>query len=251
MQITPEMKSRLPATLDGGYVPTLNKMGFQTPEHDWVTESFVKRAKDEPGEYADIGSGYGFVTLDALHSQSKITAVDAHGEHLKILRESIPAEIRDGLKTKEGFFPSKVDFNPTSLDGVLLARLLSLLNPDQLEEGLKKVYAWLKPDSRLFIVTSTPFQAKYQNAKELFEKNRTQGKRWPGFFAIEDADPGLRQWLPENFHVFTKEDLTKYLEEIGFEVMESRYFTSPNYPDQLKFDGREALGLIAKKHVQT
>ena len=60
-------------------------------------------------------------------------------------------------------------------------------------------------------------------------------------------DPVRGQYLPKEMMVFDKEVLIKLFEKVGFHVEKCEEFARPEFPEDLKHDGRESVGLIAKK----
>ena len=106
----------------------------------------------------------------------------------------------------------------------------------------------LEPGGKVFVVTETPYLKNFLPFVPLFEKRKKEGLLLPGF--VEDVmkiDPVRGQYLPQEMMVFDKEVLTNLFEKVGFHVVKCEEFARPEFPEDLKHDGRESVGLIAKK----
>ena len=53
--------------------------------------------------------------------------------------------------------------------------------------------------------------------------------------------------LPDLFHFFDTETLSRTFSQVGLEVINCRFFPRLDYPTDVQLDGREGVGLIARK----
>ncbi|NDD72166.1 MAG: class I SAM-dependent methyltransferase, partial [Actinobacteria bacterium] len=60
-----------------------------------------------------------------------------------------------------------------------------------------------------------------------------------------------RSNLPKAMHFLDPEVLTRVFREGGFQVEEASVFARPEFPDDLRLDGRESVGLIGVKPSST
>ena len=98
------------------------------------------------------------------------------------------------------------------------------------------------------MVTETPYLKNFLPFVPIFEKRKEEGLQLPGF--VEDVmkiDPIRGQALPKEMMVFDKDVLSHLFKSFGFQVEKCEEFARPEFPEDLKLDGRESVGLIAKK----
>jgi SAM-dependent methyltransferase len=241
----PASDNLLPASSVPGLIPTLNNTGWMTETLDDHSRAFTEFAPSAPGECLDIGCAYGVATLPALAGGARVLACDLEPRHLTILRQRVPDRDRERLRCLPGRLPD-VDFPAGAFGAILCARALHFLMPSGIELSVRKMFDWLAPGGRVFLVTDTPYVGPWwKNAAE-YERRKREGCPWPGFVS------GYRSLLPpganpEQHPAFINpldpDILDRVTRAIGFEVLEARFLRGGG----AKATGREHAGVIARK----
>ena len=156
------------------------------------------------------------------------------------------------LKTTLARFPDETNYDESSLDGILISHVLSFLSTQEILQGACKVFHWLKPGKKLFVINYTPFHKTLKAFIPLFEKRKSEGCEFPGM--VDDRSkfckPGtLTENLPKGFILFDVDTLSKIFRDAGFIIDECNYVGSDveSIPKKFILDGREWVGLIATK----
>src|SRR3990167_10702668 len=145
----PEIENKNP-------IRTLNKMGSMFFDTDPAYIAFLEHIKQTKGYFADIGTAYGYSTLEALKRGGRIIAVDLEKRHLDVLLQDCLPLYKPRLETICGHFPNNVELPKNSLDGILLSRILIFLTPDEITSAFAKAYDALKSGGLLYIVNPSP-----------------------------------------------------------------------------------------------
>lgn len=229
---------------------TQNKKGF-TYQLTSFGKAFINAAAKSPYPVMDIGSAYGVATLPALLHGAHVIAVDLDGTHLNVLQESVDPSLRTRLHTFQKRFPD-FDMRSESLGAVYMSQVLPFLTGKEIEEGVRKIYDWLVPGGEAFVVTFTPYIRHVNSFVPVYEARKRHGNRWAGY--IDDLSnfsdqPEIFQQLPNQIHHIDADDLRWVFEEAGFIIDEIRYFGEEEgpLPPGIRLDGRERVGLIARK----
>lgn len=232
-----------------GFHPTLNRMGGMSPNLDQFSQAFVEFAEIAPGPVLDVGAAYGVATLAALERGAEVIACDLEQGHLDILRRRTPEQHATRLSTVRGAFPDAVNWQPNSLGGVLLARMLHFLDGQTIDRGLGLIYHSLRPGGKVFGVAVTPFLAKLGPFRQqVYEPLKAQKDPWPGWVArVADHDPEGAASLPESMNFIDSETIEAALTRAGFSVDQVSYFSRPDFRGPMACDGREAVGFVATK----
>ena len=114
---------------------------------------------------------------------------------------------------------------------------------------MNKLFDWLESGGKVFITTATPYQQYIREFIPIFLQRKVENILWPGY--IEDATTyyGL-DILPHaapTLHVMDDEVLKRTVESAGFAVEQVEMYSRDGLPDFCKYDGRENVGLIARK----
>lgn len=237
----------IPLTQDGLF-STMNKMGYMTKDLDPFSLKFIKLCADFQKPVLDIGAAYGVATIPALMNGATVIANDICDKHLQILQDLVPDKLKDYLITKPGQFPEEITFSSNSLSAVYSARVFHFFKGTKIEESFKKIMDWLEPGGWFFLISETPYLNDYKNFIPVFEKRKQNGFKWPG--EIEDIskyNPCRLSNIPHSFNLLDPETVSKNLKEAGFQIIEASYISRSDFPDDLKFDGRESMAVIAKK----
>jgi SAM-dependent methyltransferase len=237
------------AAKSAGIRPTTNRMGWSGDAVNEVSQQFIQYAGTCAQPVLDIGAAYGVATIPALAAGATVIANDLSPEHLAELRRRTPAEFLPRLTTMPGRFPGDFDFPKESLAAVHASQVLHFLTPEEVTKGLRDAIHWLRPGGRLFLLAATPHQATHAGFAAEFAQRKARGDLWPGM--IENLRAYNTHWSadlnPPWLHVFDDEVLSAAVRRAGFVIEWARMFSRTGLPDFCRLDGRENLGLIAKK----
>lgn len=242
----PEMPSPEP----GGLIPTLNKMGYMTTTLDAYSREFVSFLHRAPGPALEIGAAYGVATTEALATGARVLANDIDYRHLKILESRVPSEHRQRLELIVGSFPDEIAIDPGSLGAVLIARVLHFFDGPTIERSAARVFNWLAPGGRVFVVGETPYLKNWAAYIPRYEQRKAAGEKWPGFNDnLSGTETERSKLLPKQMHHLDPDVLHRTFSEAGFTVLKAATFAREEFPEDIKFDGRESVGLIAEKPI--
>lgn len=241
---------QMPSISETGLVQTTNfGGGFMLIHLDPISSKFIDYAKDCSIPLLDIGCAYGVTTIPALkNSKSFVIADDIGEDNLLILRKETDEKLRDRLYLNNKRFPQELDFPPNSLGGVIICRVFHFLKGEEIEEGLKKVFSWLQPKGKLFIITATPYMNNLIDFVKIYEERWLNGASWPGY--VEDFGTNAKELshnLKPFLHVMDERPLRKALESQGFIIEEIQYIDRRKTIPTLSLDGKEGIGIIAIK----
>lgn len=228
---------------------TDNKHGMMFPLSKYG-HAFVDFAGQSGGTVLDIGAAFGVCTIPALKAGAKVIANDISESELEYLEEHVAPELKEQLTLLPGRFPEEIDLPNESLDAVDASHVLHFLSGPTLLAGCRKMFDWLKPGGKVFVVCFTPYHKFMEKYIPVYESRVQHGDPWPGF--IEDSTPYVlkQNILPKQTHLMDDQVLSYCFEQAGFEVEEADIFPCPPNLEPREFfhlDGREWVGLIAKK----
>lgn len=235
----------LPQSSVPGLIPTLNNTGWMTETLDDHSRAFTEFAPSARGECLDIGCAYGVATLPALAGGARVLACDLEPRHLEILAQRVPPEDRDRLRCQPGRLPG-VDFAPGSFGAILCARALHFLLPRDIEVTVRKMFDWLVPGGRVYLVTDTPYVGPWWKEAPEYERRKREGCPWPGFVARyrsllpAGTDPASH---PSFINPLDPDILDRVTRAAGFHVLEARFLKGGG----ARATGREHAGVIASK----
>jgi len=243
---------KIPDAENNGFIPTLNQMGFMTSTLDSFSEEFTSFSSTPwqgSSKFSlEVGAAYGVATIKALEKGAHIIANDLHQDHLTLLHKRVPDNFKNNLTLLPGSFPEDIELVNNSLKSILICRVLHFFNEERLKSSVQKFFNALEPGGKIFVVTETPYLKNFLPFVPIFEKRKEEGLQLPGF--VEDVmkiDPIRGQALPKEMMVFDKDVLSHLFKSFGFQIEKCEEFARPEFPEDLKFDGRESVGLIAKK----
>jgi ubiquinone/menaquinone biosynthesis C-methylase UbiE len=130
-----------------------------TPGLDALSLQFVIWAQETRSMSLDIGCGDGIATLALLARGGHVTAVDPDAAVLHRLVERVPSEQCRRLKVRLGQIP-EIDFKQANFAAIHAARVLHLLELEEVRRSLRKLFRWLYPRGKLFVSTLTPSGAQ-------------------------------------------------------------------------------------------
>lgn len=231
-----------------GFVPTLNRQGFMSTRPDAYMEAFIAFAKTSPAPVVDIGAAYGVATIPALEAGANVIAVDVDAEHLEILRHRVPSACSSRLQTMAASFPEELRFEPNSIGAFLASQVVHFLSPDRLETAAARLFEWLIPDGKVFVTAASPYLGNLIEFMAEYDARKRAGEAWPGYVidAMKYApEPWLNPFLP--VLLLEPEILSRVFRQAGFVVEKADFIARPELPPQMQMDGREGVGLIARK----
>lgn len=246
------MNPLMPNADEFGFIKTLNNQGFMTNYLDKFSEEFTKFAPKAPGPSLDIGAAYGVAVIEALKNGASVIANDSDSRHLDILQETATEVIghsaQSRLQLAPGIFPNELAFRDGELGAVLACRVFHFFDGPTIEQGVALIYRWLAKGGKFFLVSETPYVGGVKNFIPTYEDRIRQGARWPGFIEdFQSLDPIRGKDLPKQMHLLDESVLRRTFEAAGFEVIKASKFARPNFPPNLKLDGRESVGIIGIK----
>ena len=239
--------SKVPRTPDGLY-STMNQMGYMTQNLDFFSKKFTNLCKHVKKPVLDIGSAYGVASIPALLEGAKVIANDLSEDHLKILSNLAPAEFKENLTLQPGNFPQDIHFEESSLSMIYSARVFHFFSGKIIEESLEKIFKWLEPGGYFFLISETPYLKDYKKFIPVFEQRKKEGIKWPGEIPdISLYSPKRLGNVPTSFNLLDPETVSNHLHNLGFDVIETTFIARPDFPDDLRYDGRESMGVMAQK----
>jgi len=230
-------------------VVTSNRLGRTSVTLNELNELFVEHAQSARLPVLDLGCAFGVASLAALARGAQVIANDVDEAHLAHVKASAPGKHQARLTTLRGAFPDELDFPDGSLSSVHASNLLNFLSGEQIEAGAHKVFRWLEPDGKVFVISGTPYARNIQGFIPTYEERRRRGVRWPG--ECEDlrrysADATMDE-LPASLHLLDPDVLRRAFEGAGFVVELAELFGRRGIPDYIALDGRENVCLLAHK----
>ncbi|MBA3814164.1 MAG: class I SAM-dependent methyltransferase [Alphaproteobacteria bacterium] len=225
-------------------IRTLNKMGSMFFDKDPAYTAFLEHIEQTRGYFADIGSAYGYSTLEALKRGGRLIAVDLEKRHLDVLLQDCPTLYKPRLETICGHFPNNVELPKNSLDGILLSRVLIFLTPDEIASAFTKAYDALNSGGLVYIVTSSPLLKKWSSLSPLYDKQKLEGSLWPGRIEnLWELVPEEAAILPNTIQLIDTESLEKGLTQAGFKVKSCDYYPKDRPNDEEAFAWTYAIAM--------
>ena len=212
---------------------TQNGMGWTAALPGQVSEQFIAFARDCHRPVVDIGCAYGVAAIPA-----GAIAVDLEIGHLRAMPPELPRVV--------GRFP-ELAFRPGGLDAVHASNVLHFLTGEELVEGVRRMAEWLAPGGKVFVQASTPFQRPFAGFLPEFARRVAAGEAWPGWVAETrriTKYSRLHQY-PASIHLLEETVLRRLFSD--WEIEYCGYYRRHGLPASLYGDGRESVGLIARR----
>jgi SAM-dependent methyltransferase len=237
-----------------GLEKTRNGFGYMHKASE-ITKKFIDLSKTANQTLLDIGCAYGVATIPCLMNGAQVFGCDIDNNHLEIMKKRVPEAFIKNLETVNKKFPYQTDFLPNTFDGILISHVLSFLSPQEIFDGIMKVFNWLKSDGKLFILNYTPFHKSLKNFIPIYEEKKRNGDKWPGLIMDKDCYGDsiyLKENLPDNLILFDTDMLLNLFSTSKFLINDCYYLGSSTefVPEPFRLDGREWVGLIATKPGQ-
>lgn len=232
-----------------GVERTLNGTGYMISSLDEISEAFVDHATAEiPWPALDIGAAFGVATHAALREGVQVVANDIDAAHLDILEDRTPLDLRPRLSMVPGSFPEGFDFAPETFSAVLLSRVMHFFDGSQVERSVAKLFDWLIPGGKAFVVVEASIFMNHPPLRERYESQRVAGARWPGFVNnVKSLLPRRAKFVPDQLHYLDTEVLRRSFREGGFTIETAHHFHRQVDPQDPAAGVRESVGLIARK----
>lgn len=241
---------KMPPILKHGQVPVLNQGGgYAIVLLDSISRKCIDYGKTIEAPILDIGAGYGTISKALLKETScTVIAEDIGRDNLLVLRKQTSVEDLNRLFLNNNRFPNELCLPHESLGAVAISQVLHFLEGDEIDEGLGKIYDWLVPGGKIFIVTCSPYVQSLKEWIPIYEERLAQGIHWPGL--VQDFPslcPEMKQNLPPFLHVIDQKAMTAALVRAGFLIEEMTWIDRRHTIPSLGLDGRESIGVIAVK----
>lgn len=234
-------------TLQGNHVPTLNSMGYMTKFLDPYSTEFIEYSKTATSPVADLGVAFGHTTKKLLENKNiNIYANDIAQEHLDYLINDITNEEKLRLHAFPGKLPEVFNFEKNVLSGVLASRVLHFLTGAEIEDLAKKVYKSLMPGGVFCAVAETPYTRHTIKFIPDYEERRASGEKWPGFisdFKKYTNRKNTSDWI----NLLDPDVLSRTFKLAGFKIEKVGFIERPYFPEEVRLDGRESVGIIGRK----
>ena len=231
-----------------GFVTTLNNMGWMTTELDPYSQAFIDLSRNAKQPALELGAAYGQVSRLALAAGAEVVSNDLDPRHLEYLEQHVNADERQRLTCVSGAFPTDLAFPKQYFAAILACRILHFLSGEQLDHGLDLIYQWLIPQGQVFVTCETPYLINWQTFIPEFLARKARHEAWPGIVeAARYETGGYKAGIPDYIHLFDTDTLSALFIRHGFTVVQCGYINRKNWPDNLRLDGRESVGIIAAK----
>lgn len=244
-----------PSPQEDGKIPTLNKTGLMTHDRDPFSEAFIDFATVGQKTVLEVGAAYGITTILTLEKgveSGGITYVanDIDPGHLRILQQETPDFLREHLYLNHASFPTEMNFSEGTFDAILLCRVIHLFTPEAMEEGLKKIYQWLKPGGRIYLTAMSPFHHGFKEFLPVYNQRWKEKNDWPGVIKnFHDFFPKIKDISPQYVHIMDDRPLIAALERYNFNIDKSSFYDYDR-PNKSKRTGKEYYGVIASKPAE-
>ena len=231
-------------------VVTLNRMGRATRDLTEYSREFVAFAPLAPGPVLDIGAGFGVAALSAATAGASVIANDVDERHLRIIIEQASiAGVGERLVTRLGRFPTDLHIPSQSLGAIHASQVLHFLSGRDLMIGAALMFDWLQPGGKVFSITGTPYVKTLEQFIPVYEARKRAGVTWPGVIdnVHEYSSHPTIDELPDYVHFLDHKTVVRPFAAAGFVIERVEMYKRKGIPDYLKYDGRENVGLIARK----
>jgi SAM-dependent methyltransferase len=231
-------------------VPTLNDTGFMFKILDDYARDFIRFAGETGEPVLEVGCAFGNVTIPALEAGGCVTAVDMDQQHLDILLDKTPVELRGNLQCVAGKLPY-LDMPRETYAAVLCSRVLHFLDGSAIDASVRKMFDWLMPGGRLYLVADTPYGI-WRKLIPIFEEKKRRGDRWPGlmiglenYLPFKPTDRSLG--APPFMNLLDPDLLNRICADAGFEVERCEFVDRPDFGGLGRLDGRENAAILARR----
>jgi SAM-dependent methyltransferase len=201
----------------------------------------------------DVGAASGAASEAALRAGAWVIANDLDAAPLMELERRVRRDCTESeqarLSVQPGRFPREPHFEPASLGALHACNVFHFLTGNQLALGVEKAARWLRPGGKLFVQAATPFQAPFEAFLPEYERRVARGEKWPGWVEKIGAysKHRLLGQMPRALHLLDDVVLARVCSGAGLEVERAWLYRREDLPASLHLDGRESVGLVARK----
>lgn len=235
----------VPRPLRDGRIKTLNNRGFTTSTPDPLSWQFIRFAATCEAEVLDFGCAYGVAAVPALEAGARVCACDMDPRHLEIIESLVDPAKRNQLSLVCAKAP-EVDFEEQRFGAILSSRVLHFLDGAEVDATLAKMYRWLRPNGKLFLVTDTPYAGVLKQYVPEYLDRKARGERWPGFIA--DYAPymprGSKNVDPPCINLMDPGILSDACRRAGFRVEHAEFMPRVAKREDADPLGRDHVALI-------
>jgi ubiquinone/menaquinone biosynthesis C-methylase UbiE len=242
---------RMPDPIENNsLIPTLDQRGAIWLYIDEVTQAYLDFAGQQK-TVLEIAAGYGHMVIKALQGGArKVFANEIDPGQLAIIKARTPPEYLDKLVCCLGEFPESLEFARSSFDATYNARLFHFFDGERIRTSLDKIYRWLRPDGKVFLVNDAIYRTIFKPLIPIYEGRVAAGDPWPGF--IEDVRSCIPEHLhPENYpktmNFLDPHVLSRELNRAGFRAEAADFYPYTGNFALDHLDGREIAAAIGLK----
>mgnify|MGYP002384496796 CR=1 FL=1 len=223
-------------------------MGYASSFEDEFVSAFINLCNSKSDiDILELGAGYGLISEKVATSKNRLVVNDISMEHLEDFRNRLPEATAKCVSLAPGSFPNDLSFQNESLNVIFTSRMVHLLSPKNLIKGINLIYKWLKPNGLLILTADTPFLGFIKDFMPTYLKRVKNNHKWPGkIHNLRDYASDRKNELPRQANFLDKETLQKVIGD-KFKIIQASYVNRPDFPDDIKLDGRETIGIIAQK----
>lgn len=227
-------------------IPTLNQFGYMKMELDEYSREFLETASDSNEPVLEIGTAYGWLVLQALGKGATVIANDISEDHLSILLSKVPEEYLSRLFLIPTSFPYDLELPVNSISAVIASRIFHFLDGICIEDGLRKVYNFLKPGGKFYFTACSLYHYSVgPTMADKFNYRVAEGIKWPGLILDQRTNaPDHAPYVQDLLNVFDIPQLERLLPEHGFRIDRISLFDYPNDTDS---GGKGHVGFVATK----
>lgn len=234
-----------PRPLKDGRIKTMNNRGFTTSAPDPLSREFIRFAAQCDAEVLDFGCAYGVATIPALEAGARVCACDMDARHLAVLESLIDPATRANLTFQCGNAP-EIDFEDQRFGAILSSRVIHFLEGAAVDTTIAKMFRWLRPGGKLFLVADTPYAGVLKQCVPEYLQRKERGDRWPGF--IVDYAPymprGSKSVDPPFINLMDPDILSDCCRRAGFLVQHAEFMQRIAKLDDADPKGRDHVGLL-------
>lgn len=230
------------------YIPVKNRMGTAiVDEHDSFVQHMIFAAGRPDAAVLEIGAAFGDVSRSLAARGAVCTVNDLDARNLAGVHDGLDEATRARLRVQIGRFPDELTLADSSFDAILVARVLHFLGGEEIELAARTLFRWLRPGGFVVATAETPFRGNLREFAPLYEARLARQDPWPGI--IEDTDVYFTSAanLPRRMNLLDRETIARPFRQCGFEIERCEFFERGGLPPAIKLDGREGVGVIARR----
>ncbi len=226
-----------------------NEIGLESTKNTYgymhqlspIGQKFIEFSVDAHLPVLDVGCAFGVTSIPCLLQGTNVIACDINQQHLDELEKRTPQSCHGLLTKKLARFPDEINFPNNSLSAILISHVLSFLKKDELILGFDRLYRWLCPGGRLFILNYTPFYNTITSFLPVYQERLKQNPTFAG--EVEDVRKYSQHALvisnlPHRFLLLDKPTIKFLLDESKFTIDYLNYLGghSSGVPQPLQLD---------------